>query len=274
MERLNINEKTSRFINQYNLFQNDPIQQVQLQHRLDLVDAFEITEGMRILEIGCGQGDTTVALADAVGKDGHVMAIDIASPDYGAPLTLRQATDILKQSELGQRITFHFETDFSNVKVDETFDAVVLSHSSWYFRQPQDLFHYFNKIKQVAKRICFAEWNLDYTRESQRSHFCAVTILALYSSFVNNDGNIQNLFHKTQIQEFLLKAGFTITKEQTLDASYLQDGKWEQDYANHIRAEFQQAPFRIQTLVHSYFEIMNQASGHQESLDSMVIIAQ
>src|SRR5690606_21069606 len=135
MERLNINEKTSRFINQYNLFQNDPIQQVQLQHRLDLVDAFEITEGMRVLEIGCGQGDTTVALADAVGKDGHVVAIDIASPDYGAPLTLRQATDILKQSELGQRITFHFETDFSNVKVDETFDAVVLSHSSWYFGQ-------------------------------------------------------------------------------------------------------------------------------------------
>ncbi|MBB2480858.1 hypothetical protein H5P36_11700 [Bacillus sp. APMAM] len=48
---------------------------------------------MRILEIGCGQGDTTAALADAVGVNGNVVAMDVASPDCGAPLTLGQATD-------------------------------------------------------------------------------------------------------------------------------------------------------------------------------------
>lgn len=65
---------------------------MQLQHRLELVAAFGIQKGMRVLEIGCGQGDTTVAIADAVGESGSVVAIDIASLDYGAPLTLGQAT--------------------------------------------------------------------------------------------------------------------------------------------------------------------------------------
>ena len=274
MKRFNINEKTATFIEKYNLFLEDQIQQIQLQHRLELASVFEINEGMRVLEIGCGQGDTTVALADAVGSTGHVVAIDIASPDYGAPLTLRQATDIIKKSELGGRITFHFETDFANFDVKEVFDVVVLSHSSWYFQQTEDLLHYFKKIKQMAKRICFAEWDLDFTKVSQRSHFCAATILALYSSFVNNDGNIQNLFHKTQIQELLLEAGFTNTKTQIVDASYLQDGDWERNYANSIQSEFSSAPKSIQTLITSYYELMNQPNEKNESLDSFVIMAE
>ncbi|WP_231495836.1 cyclopropane-fatty-acyl-phospholipid synthase family protein [Paucisalibacillus sp. EB02] len=274
MKSLNINEKTATFIGKYDLFSDDKIQQVQLQHRLDLVDAFELKKGMSVLEIGCGQGDTTVALADAVGENGHVVAIDIASPEYGAPLTLGQATDILKQSELGQRITFHFGTDFAKYEVKKKFDVVVLSHSSWYFQQPEYLINYFKKIKQVANRICFAEWDLDFTRDSQRSHFCAATILSLYSSFVNNDGNIQNLFHKAQIRKLLMDAGFSIDKEQSVDASYLQDGYWEKDYANSIRTEFNQSPIRIQTLINSYYELMNQPGSHKESLNSIVIIAQ
>ena len=36
-----------------------------------------------MLEIGCGQGDTTVALADAVGEEGSVVALDPGRPDYG-----------------------------------------------------------------------------------------------------------------------------------------------------------------------------------------------
>ena len=274
MKPFNMNEKTATFIGKYNLYKDDEIQQIQLQHRLDLVDAFEIKEGMRVLEIGCGQGDTTMALADAVGETGHVVAVDIASPDYGAPLTLGQATDIIKGSKLGQRITFHFETDFANYEIKDTFDVVVLSHSSWYFQQPEFLLNYFKKIKRIAKRVCFAEWDLDYTRETQRSHFCAATILALYSSFVNNDGNIQNLFHKSEIKELLREAGFSNYKELTVDATYLQDGDWEKDYANSIRSEFKKAPVRIQTLISSYYELMNQPSNHNESLDSMVIIAE
>jgi ubiquinone/menaquinone biosynthesis C-methylase UbiE len=225
LKTFQINEDTAEFMAKYRLFEEDTIQQVQPQHRLDLIKVFDIQKVMRVLEIGCGQGDTTVALADAVGEYGSVVAIDIASPDYGAPLTLGQATDIIKKSSLGNRITFQFEVDFDQFATASQFDIAVLSHCSWYFKQPNDLLRYFKKLKTMAKGICFAEWDLDLTSLQQRTHFYAASILALYSNFVNNEGNIQNLFHKNQIQQLLEQAGFQIEKHTVVDATYLQDGQ-------------------------------------------------
>jgi ubiquinone/menaquinone biosynthesis C-methylase UbiE len=273
MKSMKVNEKTEAFLSKYNLFESDGIQQVQLQHRLELVEAFGVEKGMRVLEIGCGQGDTTAALAEAVGESGRVTAIDIASRDYGAPLTLGEATDRIKKSGLGERITFHFELDLDTFEFHEIFDVAVLSHSSWYFRSPDDLLHYFKKLRQMTKAICAAEWDLDFTKMTQRSHFCAASILALYSSFVNNDGNIQNLFHKAQIQEQLEKADFQIVKSDIVDATYLQDGMWEKSYANSIREEFGSVPPVIQPYITSYYELMNLSNGNEQSLNSFIICA-
>lgn len=252
---------------------DDTIQRTQLKHRLQLVKAFKIEEGMKVLEIGCGQGDTTVALADAVGEHGHILAIDIAPRDYGAPVTLGDATDTIKKSVLGKRITFQFETDFLNLKLSESYDVVVLSHCSWYFKNPDMLLHYFKKIKTVAKRICFAEWDLDYTLIPQRAHFCAANILALYAAFYEDEGNIQNLFHKTQIKHFLIDAGFTMEHEQPVDATYLQDGGWEIDFANYVLEHFKHTSTPIHTLVQSYAHLMNDQTTEILSLNSFVINA-
>ncbi|MFD1849710.1 class I SAM-dependent methyltransferase [Oceanobacillus bengalensis] len=273
MKSIELNESVTTFLSTYKLFEEDEIQQVQLQHRLDLVKSFRIKKGMSIIEIGCGQGDTTVALADAVGKDGKVIGIDLASRNYGSPLTLGQATDLIKKSTLGERITFHFEMDFDTFDSNEVFDIAVLSHSSWYFKRPEDLLRYFKKLRKIAKRICFAEWDLDFTHITQRSHFCAASIQAIYSNFVNNDGNIQNLFHKMQIQELLEKADFHIEKQGTVNAMYLQDAKWEKSYTNSIREEFVDAPPMIQSMVNSYYELMNTSNDNEQSLNSFIICA-
>jgi predicted methyltransferase len=55
----------------------------QAQYRLDLVSKWSIAPGARVLELGCGQGDTTLALAEAVGETGHVDAVDPGRLDYG-----------------------------------------------------------------------------------------------------------------------------------------------------------------------------------------------
>lgn len=273
MKSIELNESVTTFLSAYKLFEEDEIQQVQLQHRLDLVKSFSIQKDMSIIEIGCGQGDTTAALADAVGKNGRVIGIDIASRSYGFPLTLGEATDLIKESTLGERITFHFEMDFDTFDTDEVFDIAVLSHSSWYFKRREDLLRYFKKLRKIAKRICFAEWDLDFTRITQRTHFCAASIHALYSNFVNNDGNIQNLFHKKHIQELLEKAGFHIEKIGTVNAIYLQDGMWEKNYMNSIREEFTDAPPMIQSMVNSYYELMNVPNDNEQSLNSFIICA-
>lgn len=65
------------------------IQHSQTLHRQTLVREWQITAGAKVLELGCGQGDCTTVLADAVGPEGKVIAVDPASLDYGTlPLPL------------------------------------------------------------------------------------------------------------------------------------------------------------------------------------------
>lgn len=54
-----------------------------LEHRMQLIEHWAIQPGSKVLEIGCGQGDFTVALAEAVGITGRVIAIDPAPLDWG-----------------------------------------------------------------------------------------------------------------------------------------------------------------------------------------------
>lgn len=247
------------------------IQRTQLKHRLSLVESFSIQKGMSVIEIGCGQGDTTVVLADAVGESGRVLAIDIAAADYGAPITLGEATAAIAASRFGSRIEFMLETDL--LELPETrFDAAVLSHSSWYFRNPDQLLAYLTKLRGMADRLYLAEWNIDFSRLSQRSHFAATAILALYSEFVENEGNIQCVFDLAQFQSLLEKAGWTIQKTETVDAYYLQDGSWETAYAKSIQQEFAQTPPRVQTLVNSLYSLLEMEEA--ASLDSLVICAE
>jgi cyclopropane fatty-acyl-phospholipid synthase-like methyltransferase len=56
----------------------------QFTHRLTLVTYFSIPPGSRVLEIGCGQGDCTIVLADTVGEDGWVDGVDPGRDDYGS----------------------------------------------------------------------------------------------------------------------------------------------------------------------------------------------
>src|SRR4029078_1555127 len=45
-----------------------------------LIESANAKKGERILDIGCGCGATTVALAKQVGAGGHVLGIDISVP--------------------------------------------------------------------------------------------------------------------------------------------------------------------------------------------------
>lgn len=267
-----MNEQVRQFIQNYQLFQDDQVQQSQLMHRFALVEAFELKEGMRVLEVGCGQGDTTVALAHAVGPSGKVVAIDIAPSDYGAPFTLGQAHDRLRQSKIGHVIDFHVETDFLNFTVEQPFDAIVFSHCSWYFADEQLLGKYFKRAKAVAQRICFAEWDLTVQELDQHAHFLAVSIQALFTQFVETDGNIQHVYDQTQITSMLENANLHVQKQLQVDASYLQDGEWEIASANELVPQFANAPAKLRSLVSSYAAAMN-ASRNVKSLNSFVIIA-
>jgi SAM-dependent methyltransferase len=45
-----------------------------------LIDRAKVKTGERIVDVGCGCGATTIALAQRVGRTGHVFGIDISAP--------------------------------------------------------------------------------------------------------------------------------------------------------------------------------------------------
>src|SRR5438876_3876668 len=115
---------------------------LQLQHRMILVNIWRPGTGAHIIEVGCGQGETTAILAAVVGASGRVLAVDKGPAEYGRPITLGQVHVYITSSIIGDRIEFLLSTDLLDPHVDFpefTFDLAVFSHSSWYMSSPQEL---------------------------------------------------------------------------------------------------------------------------------------
>ena len=108
----------------------------QIQHRLNLVNIWTSSSpnrfhGCAILEIGCGQGDVTIALAHAVGSHGRVIAIDPAPLDYGSPTTLGEAQAFISSSRV-ERVVKWVQRDPIEYLSEGNWGAVdfiVLAHS-------------------------------------------------------------------------------------------------------------------------------------------------
>ncbi|MDT0467945.1 methyltransferase domain-containing protein [Streptomyces gibsoniae] len=112
------------------------IQLTRTRHRAALVASRQIAPGSAVLEPGCGQDDMTAVLAGAVGPEGRVVAVDVADPPYGTPVTPGESAARLATGPLGPRIGFRLATDVFDPAADflvGTFDHVVLAHRSWYF---------------------------------------------------------------------------------------------------------------------------------------------
>ena len=154
-------------------------QRRQTGFRVALVDAWQIPEGARVLEIGCGQGDTTAALADALGARGRVIAIDVAEPTYGAPITIGDSARHLSEGPLGPRVKFRYGFDVldpENAFPDDAFDAIVLAHCTWYFDSLDQLRETLRQIRPWAPRLYLSEWDLEPRALDQTAHLLAVLI--------------------------------------------------------------------------------------------------
>ena len=72
----------------------------------------------------------------------------------------------------------------------------------------------------------------------------------------------------------LKESGWNLVDSKNVDASFLQDGKWEVDYAISVREKFNHSPVKIQTLIQSYYALLEKASNKNvQSLNSIVLIA-
>uniref|UniRef100_L7J2B5 SAM-dependent methyltransferase n=1 Tax=Pyricularia oryzae (strain P131) TaxID=1143193 RepID=L7J2B5_PYRO1 len=132
------------------------IEIAQAEHRITLINRWGIGPGHRVLEIGCGQGNTTAVLAEAVGETGSVDAVDPAPPDYGAPFTLAQAQAHISASAVGDRVTWQNADPVAFLRsgsATATWDVAVLAHSVWYFASSAVLAETLRALRGRAARL-------------------------------------------------------------------------------------------------------------------------
>ena len=261
--------------------------EAQLRHRMVLVEFWAPRPGDRVLEVGCGQGDTTVVLADAVGPTGSVVAVDTAPPDYGTPTTLGQAHAAIASSPVGKQIDFHTSTDLLKHHWEfpvHHFDLVVFAHCSWYMDSPKQLQKLFARVRPWSKRLGFSEWDPRPENVHQLPHLMAALVQAHVHAYwpESGMGNVSSLVVPEQARSMAERAGWRISKEQTTGSSVaLEDGRsWEIaeaiDMAEQMIGLKKSFPESAKEVVAAEARLLSRLAGREprESLPTSVFLAQ
>ncbi|KAJ7486791.1 S-adenosyl-L-methionine-dependent methyltransferase [Mycena latifolia] len=211
----------------------------QAQYRLDLVAKWPIGAGARVLELGCGQGDTTLALAEAVGENGHIDAVDPGPLDYGSPKTLGEAHDLVSAGPLGARIAWVQAEPlaFLETHPEAHYDVAVLAHSLWYFASPSLILETLRVLSSRARYICVAEWSLE-GGPSATTHILAVLAQgAMECRKPASASNVRTVVSPARIKTLAAQAGLVLKQEAlVVPGAGVHDGRWETQHA--VRAQF------------------------------------
>jgi SAM-dependent methyltransferase len=106
--------------------------------------------GERVLDLGCGGGATTLAIAEAVGPEGTALGLDIA------PMLIAAARQ--RAAEAGSRARFVC-ADAATASLDEPpFDRLFSRFGSMFFAEPVPAFINLRRLLAPGARIDLAVW--------------------------------------------------------------------------------------------------------------------
>ncbi len=210
-------------------------------HRIELCRAWGVGDKtpLQVLDVGCGQGESTAVLAYFVGKSGHVTGLDPAEPSYGAPFTLQQSQDYLKASSLGGRVSFVRDNlpDFLDSDAYQSFDAAVFCHSLWYF-STRDLIRsqFAALVKARFVRVFLAEYTFENDALEQRPHQLAARAQMRLHALKKQDAggmkpgepNIRGALEMEELLKLAQSAGWSVARRGVVSPpEAMRDGYWE-----------------------------------------------
>ncbi|KAK3349093.1 hypothetical protein B0T25DRAFT_547188 [Lasiosphaeria hispida] len=189
-----------------------------LEHRQQVAGAWGIPPGASVLEIGPGQGELTVVLADVVGRTGRVVAVDNAPLEWGTPDYASSQAHVLA-SAVGHQVSFVQADPIAYLlggAGGQTFDFIVFGYSIWYFSSPDILTRTLQVARQHAQSVLIAEYSLSASLPAQIPHLLAALADNALESFRGEESkrNIRCALSPRQITGFAADAGWALAKEE------------------------------------------------------------
>jgi SAM-dependent methyltransferase len=106
--------------------------------------------GERVIDIGCGCGDTSIEIARRVGTSGSVLGVDVSRP----MLEVARARGALANCA---HLAFH-EGDASDAELPANNDLLFSRFGVMFFRQPLQAFGHLRKSLRMGARCVFVCW--------------------------------------------------------------------------------------------------------------------
>ena len=131
---------------------------VMMQERMDLaltpvtaalLAAAAPQPGELVLDIGCGAGETTLAMDAVVGEGGHAIGLDISEPLLARART--RAAALLSEAEF-------IAADASEWAEESGFDLILSRFGVMFFAQPEPAFAHLHAGAAPGGRLVFACW--------------------------------------------------------------------------------------------------------------------
>ena len=213
------------------------------QLRMTVIQEWAIGLGKRVLDIGCGQGESSAILALALGPESRIVAIDPARSDYGIPYTVSQSQEYICRSAIGSQISF-FQTTAAdlfkslNQSASAIVDVATLCHSLWYFPDIQTVIDLFRTLADAGiTKVYTAEYDFDSAMPSQQPHMLAARAQAsLYASRALREPgtrtlNVRGAPDKKAILDAAMLSGFSAVRQGTVtpEVNFLE-GHFEAKY--------------------------------------------
>jgi SAM-dependent methyltransferase len=176
-----------------------------------LIDRAKAKAGERIIDIGCGCGSTTIALAQKVGPTGHVVGVDISAP------MLARARQI---APVGLPAEFVL-ADATIYKFDPSgFDLLASRFGVMFFADPAVSFANMRKALRPSGRLTFACW-----QDPRANPFFMAPLQAVYKHVPKlpqlgpEDPGPFSFASEARVNRILGEAGFTGIEMEPCDLS-------------------------------------------------------